>query len=175
MVASQDVGDGHSMAEHRLTAAEHAALVQELETLRARHETELAHRLRDARGFGRSADNDDVLTVFEEAAIEQARIAQLEDLVQRASIVDGDDPGDGVAGLGAVVLVTGDEGRDVEYELVGRRRPDGHAQQVTPASPLGRVLVGARVGDVVRVQPPGGRERVLRVLDVTYEDVADAA
>jgi len=57
------------MAEHRLTAPEHAALVQELETVRARHETELARRLRHARGFGRSADSDDVLTVFEEAAI----------------------------------------------------------------------------------------------------------
>src|SRR5829696_4019783 len=79
MVASQAVGDRHWMAEHRLTAAEHVALVQELETLRARHETELAHRLRDARSFGRSADNDDLLTVLEEAAVDRARIAQLED------------------------------------------------------------------------------------------------
>jgi hypothetical protein len=81
------------MPDYRLTAEEHAALVDELETLRARYETDLAHRLRDARSFGLSADNDDLLAVHEEAAIERARIAQLEALADGAMLVTTLSPG----------------------------------------------------------------------------------
>ena len=154
----------------RLTAQEHAALRHELETLRVRYETEVAHRLRDARSFGRSADNDDLLAVHGEAAIERARIAQLEGLVDRATIVDPRDAGGAAAGLGALVRVSDERGRIVAYELVGRRRPDAQGDQVTPASPLGKMLIRARVG--VRVTL---RERALRVLEISYRDAADAA
>ena len=166
-------GDG--MPDYGLTAEEHAALVHELETVRARYETELAHRLRDARSFGLSTDNDDLLAVHGEAAIERARIAQLEELVYRATNVDPRDADGAAAGLGALVRVSDERDRVAAYELVGRRRPDAHGHQVTPASPLGRMLTGARVGDIVRVTLPSGRERALRVLEISYRDLADAA
>ena len=158
-----------------LTSAEYATLAGELDLLRSRHRTELAHRLRLARGFGGSADNDDLLAVLEDTAVDEARIALLEELVRSASVVDGATAHDGAAGLGSIVRVTDDTGRIREYELVGRRSAETRRHEVTPASPVGQVLMGARAGDVVRVELPSGREQALRVLDVTREGAAGGA
>src|SRR5436190_5699160 len=74
--------------DHLLTEAEYAALASELDSLRDRHRLEVAERLRVARSFSAAPDDDDLLAVLEEAAIEQARIAQLEELLRTASVVD---------------------------------------------------------------------------------------
>jgi hypothetical protein len=68
----------------QLTQADFDALVHELEALRRKHRSELAWRLREARAFGSSTENDDLLAVAEDAVVEQARIAQLEELVRLA-------------------------------------------------------------------------------------------
>jgi transcription elongation factor GreA len=158
-----------------LTTAEYAALARELEALRGRHRAELAERLRLARGFGGSGDNDDLLAVLEEAAIDEARIAQLEEQVRAARVVDVGLAEVDAAGLGAAVRVVDDAGRECEYELVGRRKPDTRRHEVTPASPVGEALMGVRAGDVARVELPNGRVRVLEVLEVRYPDAAEAA
>ena len=163
-------------AEHVLTEADYAALVRELESLRARHRHEVAERLRLARGFSSSPDDDDLLAVLEEAAITQARIAQLEELVRTSTVVDGAAATDGVARIGTVVRVVDDAGRTTEYELVGRRTLASNRQAVSLASPVGKALIGARRGDVVQAVLPSGRRRTLHVLDVgPSADVAEAA
>jgi transcription elongation factor GreA len=155
-----------------LTQADFDALVRELESLRRNHRAELARRLREARAFGTSMENDDLLTVLEESAIDRARIAQLEELVRLASVVEGA-AGDGGAGLGSTVRVIDDEHRTTEYELIGRRSPDSVPHEVTFASPVGRALWGALPGDVLRVELPNGRARELRVLDVRHGPLAE--
>src|SRR5215216_6423744 len=78
----------------QLSPADYAELMRELDELRSRHRGELARRLRDARDFGSPGDDDDRLAVFEDAAVDEARIAQLEQLAGSASVVaDGDDRG----------------------------------------------------------------------------------
>jgi transcription elongation factor GreA len=151
---------------HLLTAADYAALVRELEALRARHRRDVAERLRIARGFSASPDDDDLLAVLEEAAIGQARIAQLDEVVRNASVVDSPAATDGAAGLGTFVRVIDDAGRTTDYELVGRRTSDSHRHAVSLSSPVGKALLGARSGDVVEAVVPSGRRRTLRVLDV---------
>lgn len=78
------------------------------------------------------------------------------------------------AGVGSTVRVAGEAGRMIEFELVARRHHHPRGLEVTPTSPVGELLMGARAGDVVRVRLPSGRDRVLRVLDVSsaaYRDV----
>lgn len=150
-----------------LTQADFDALVRELESLRHKHRGELAGRLREARAFGTSTENDDLLTVLEESAIDRARIAQLEELVRLASVVEGA-AGDGGAGLGSTVRVIDDKRRTTEYELIGRRSQESAPHEVTFASPVGRALWGALPGDVLRVELPNRRTRTLRVLDVRH-------
>jgi transcription elongation factor GreA len=150
-----------------LTQADFDALVRELESLRDQQRSELAGRLREARAFGGSTENDDLLAALEEATVDNARLAHLEELVQFASIVEGA-AGDGGAGLGSTVRVADDAGRTSEYELIGRRRQHSARHEVTMASPVGQALRGARPGDVVHVALPNGRNRTLRVLDVRH-------
>jgi transcription elongation factor GreA len=154
------------MAHHLLTESDYAALARELESLTERHRRDIADRLRVARGFSCAPDDDDLLAVLEEAAIDQARIAQLEELLRTASVVDESAATDGAAGLGTIVRVVDDAGRTIEYELVGRRTTDSHRHAVSLSSPVGEALLGAGRGDVVQAVLPSGRRRTLRVLDV---------
>ena len=158
-----------------LTAEDFEALVRELETLRERHRAAFARGLRDARMFGSPGENDDVLTVFEGAAVDEARIAQLEDLVRTATVVEAQAVFDGRAGLGCAVRVSDDRGRAKDYNLIGRRLHDSLPGDVSMGSPVGQALAGAAVGDTVRVSLPNGRERELRVLDVRPAVVTPAA
>jgi transcription elongation factor GreA len=151
----------------QLSAADYAELMRELDELRSRHRGELAQRLRDARDFGSAGDDDDRLAVFEDAAVDEARIAQLEQLARSASVVAVGDDANGVAGLGSTVRVADEAGETMEFELVGRRAADSTPREVSLASPVGKALIGVRPGDVARVALPSGRTRMLRVLDVT--------
>ena len=151
----------------QLSPADYAELMRELDELRTRHRGQLAQRLRDARDFGSPGDDDDRLAAFEDAAVVEARIAQLVQLARSASVVtDGDDT-DGAAGLGSTVRVADEAGETREFALVGRRAADAAPREVSLASPVGKALLGVRAGDVARVALPSGRVRLLRVLDVT--------
>ncbi|MGH2970509.1 MAG: GreA/GreB family elongation factor [Solirubrobacteraceae bacterium] len=150
-----------------LSPADYAELMRELDELRSRHRGELAQRLRDARDFGSPGDDDDRLAVFEDAAVDEARIAQLEQLARSASVVAIGAGTDGVAGLGSIVRVADEAGETMEFELVGRRAADSSRREVSLASPVGKALIGVRPGDVARVALPSGRARMLRVLEVT--------
>jgi transcription elongation factor GreA len=150
-----------------MSSAEYAVLVRELETLRAAHRSELAERLHDVRVHGTMSDNDDLLAVLEETAIDRARITQLEELVRCATVL-GDEHAtlDGAAGLGSNVRVTDGAGRTTDYRLIGRRTPDSPPEEVSLRSPVGKALAGTRAGDVVRVSLPSGRDRTLTVVAV---------
>ena len=148
-----------------LTRAEFDELATELQELRTTHQAELADRLRDARDYGSPGDNEDVLAVHEEVSVSVARIARLEKLLRSAPIVDREF--DGCVSLGCTVRVAGDGGRIAEYVLIGRRGEASARHEVSWESPVGRALLGARPGQLVRVELPDGRDRSLRILHVT--------
>lgn len=154
-----------------MSGAEYAVLTRELERLRASHRSELARQLHDVRAHGTTSDDDDRLAVLEEAAIDRARIAQLEDLVRCATVLDDDAEFDGAAGLGSTVEVADEAGRATKYRLIGRRTSESPAHDVSLGSPVGKALAGARTGDVVHVGLPNGRNRSLTVLDISASAV----
>ncbi|HEY6886266.1 MAG TPA: GreA/GreB family elongation factor [Solirubrobacter sp.] len=153
-----------------MSRADLSAAVHELDSLRGAHRLELAARLRDARAYGTASNDDDHLAVLEDAAVERIKIAQLERLIASATVVDDDAADADVAGLGSVVRVRDQRGRETDYELVGRLAVDGTRAQVTPGSPVGEALMRARVGDVVAVLLPNGRARTLTVVAVHRMD-----
>jgi transcription elongation factor GreA len=121
-----------------LSSADLAEATRELEALRSEH----------------GADPDEL----------HVRISHLERLVASATVVDVGTEPDGSARLGSFVRVRDDAGKETEYELVGRRADGARATQVTPASPVGEALLGAREGDRVQVELPSGRRRPLTVV-----------
>ena len=149
-----------------MSSADYAVLTRELESLRASLRSELAQRLHDVRAHGTTSDHDDRLAVLDETAIDRAGIAQLEDLVRCATVLDDDAVFDGAARLGSTVEVADEAGRTTSYTLIGRRTSDSPGHEVSLGSPVGKALAGARAGDVVHVGLPNGRQRSMTVLGV---------
>jgi transcription elongation factor GreA len=158
------------MAPPSVTRADFDALVGELDSLRSRHRDELARQLRDARACGSPADDDDVMAVLGEVSVDLDRISRLEELVRTAVVVDT--AFDGSAALGCAVRAVNESGRVIEFLLVGRRSSEAARHEVSPASPIGKALLGARPGTVVQVELPGGGSRLLEILEVLPPRVA---
>lgn len=122
----------------------------------------LAERLHRAIQQGDLSENADYIAAKEEQGFLEGRIQQIEMMLRNAVIIQEDGPKDEVA-LGSRVTVI-EEGVDEEekFRLVGPAEADPTNGKVSNESPLGRALLGHRVGDTVTVEAPGG-EIVFRI------------
>jgi transcription elongation factor GreA len=138
---------------------------EELDQLRAAKRDEIGGRLREARGYGEPGGNDEYLATREDEAIIDARIAVLEAMLAKASVVrDRGRPG--VVGLGSVVIADETEcGDGARYHLVGSHEAQAPGD-VSISSPVGQALAGRRAGETVTVSLPDGRTRRLRIASV---------
>jgi transcription elongation factor GreA len=152
-----------------ITAAARQALERELAILRLEKQHEIPRRLRLAREFGDTANNDEHQAIREDEAVLAARIARLEDILMRATVVD-DAPADDSVAIGSRVavvdLVTGER---LEYEIDGAHGPRRQGT-VSVLSPVGRALLGRRPGERVMVELPNGRRRELEVGEIRAAD-----
>lgn len=118
----------------------------------------------EARSFGDLSENAEYDEARNEQAKNEARIKELDELIQHAVVVDDAHLDAEMVGLGSAVKVERD-GKEVEYKIVGSNEADPFVNKVSDMSPVGKALVGARKGDVVQVDIPAGTIR-LKVLDV---------
>jgi transcription elongation factor GreA len=135
-------------------------LQEELERLRHELECGMAERLREARAFGAPAGNDDYLQIQEEEIILAVRAARLDELLERAQVIDSGSL-DGRAAVGTIVEVKNtDNGELVRHALVGGHEAP-RANTASAASPIGQALIGRKAGEIVVVHlPKGGRQRL---------------
>jgi transcription elongation factor GreA len=149
-----------------MTAAGLEALEAELDELRRRSRQELAERLREARAYGEGSNNDEYYAAWEEQMVIEARMADLEDTVRRATVVGSELAADGVAAIGSVLSVEDLGSGDIsQYRLAGAHQALERSA-ISAASPVGQALLGAAPGAVVNVHLPNGRSRSLRLLAV---------
>jgi transcription elongation factor GreA len=138
---------------------------EELDQLRAAKRDDIGGRLREARGYGEPGGNDEYLATREDEAIIDARIAALEALLAKASVVQRRDR-PGVVGLGSFVIVDDAEcGAGARYRLVGSHEAQAPGD-VSISSPVGQALLGRRAGETVAVSLPDGRTRRLRIASI---------
>jgi transcription elongation factor GreA len=147
---------------HELSQKAHDRLVAELEDLRTRGRIEMADRIERAREHGDLKENAEYHAAKEEKSKMEARIAQVTEILAHASIVEAGDSDEVVSG--SVVLLRYEEDDDDEAEryLIGsieERHDDLHV--VSPQSPLGEKLLGAKVGDTVAYDSPAGQLSVV--------------
>jgi len=148
-----------------VTAQGYQRLRLELEMLRGEARRTMRERLREARTDGHLEDNPALFDLLEEQAQLERRIAILEARLAAARIAEPN--GDGRAGIGSSVRLRDLETRElVEYELVGAIEGYVGQGRVSVQAPVGRALLGAAAGDIVRVACPRGQLR-LEVVDVT--------
>ncbi|MHB9033026.1 MAG: transcription elongation factor GreA [Anaerolineae bacterium] len=145
------------MAEqvHFLTAEGRTKLEQELNHLRDVRRIEVAESLKAAVEEGDLTENAGYDETKREQAFIEGRIRELEAILSNAQLLNNSVRVDVVL-LGASVTVVEDNYPQETYQIVGRTEADPIKGRISNESPLGKALIGKHIGDLVRVETPGG-------------------
>ena len=143
--------------EH-LTQAQKEQLEAELAELEGPKRAEVVQAIATARSFGDLSENFEYHAAKNEQGLLERRIRMLRDRLHRAVVVDEGAIATGTVGVGSVVEIEDEHGERMRVEISS---VDG----VSPDSPVGRALLGRRVGDEITVDAPRGswRARILSV------------
>jgi transcription elongation factor GreA len=142
------------VTSHHLSQATHERLTAELADLTSRGRIDIANKIQAARELGDLSENGDYHAAKDEQGKMEARIRQLEAILEDAVVVDQIDTGTVSAGTIVDIRYDGDD--DVERYLVGSIEERGDIDVISPTSPLGQALIGASLGDRVSYDSPGG-------------------
>lgn len=140
---------------------------QELEHLKSVRRREVAERIKQAREFGDISENSEYEDAKNEQAFIEGRILTLEKMLRNAKVVEQMERDPGVVGLGSTVRLRDLEfGDTVEYTIVGSMEANPQENRISNESPVGKALLGKRVGSVVEVVAPAGtlRFKVLKIV-----------
>ena len=149
--------------KHKVSQAHLDQMKEELNYLQTVREKEVAEQIREARSFGDLSENSE----YDEAKTEQgklySRIAELEELIENAEIIEIASEGDVISMGYRVSLLEIGESEPEDYEIVGSQESDPRLGRISEDSPIGRALMGKRAGDEILVEAPAGdlRFRIL--------------
>ena len=142
-------------------------LVDELKYLKLTRREEIKEQIAIARGFGDLSENAEYDEARNEQAKVEARILELESLIENAEIIDESMMDARSISLGSVVkLLDLDYDEEITYSIVGSNQADPLEKKISDQSPIGRALMGKKAGENVTVLAPAGELR-FRVLEVT--------
>jgi transcription elongation factor GreA len=130
-------------------------LEDELEYLRTVKRAQVAQRLHDAMGEGDIDENAEYDDAKNEQSFVEGRILTLETMIKNAVLIQEGKHRDQVV-LGSTVTIVEEGGEPETYHLVGSAEADPRQGRISNQSPLGRALLGKRVGDTVTVSAPAG-------------------
>jgi transcription elongation factor GreA len=128
---------------------------EELRTLTTVRRHEVEERIRRAKEFSDTVDNAEYDEAKSEQAFVEGRIKELERMLSSAKIIEQQPAADYVR-LGAHVTVVDGEGEEETYHLVGSHEADPRKRLISNESPIGRALLGKRVGEDATVVAPDG-------------------
>ncbi len=132
-------------------------LEQELEYLKSVRRHEVAERIKQAREFGDISENSEYEDAKNEQAFIEGRILTLENLLRNARLIDEANIDNFEVSVGSTVLVRDlGTGEDITYSIVGPTETNPLERRISNQSPVGRALLGHRVGDIVDVKVPAG-------------------
>jgi transcription elongation factor GreA len=149
-----------------LTAEGKQRFVAELRELQTVRRREVEDLIRRAKEFSDAVDNAEYDEAKTEQAFVEGRILELEHLLATARLIEEPTTRTDYVRLGAHVKVVDSEGDEETYYLVGSHEADPRKGLISNESPIGRALIGKRVGDEVTVLAPAGAFD-LRILDIT--------
>lgn len=138
-----------------LTKDGHKALVAELKDLTDNKLPAIIERVAKAREFGDLSENAEYHAAREDHAWIQGRIEELQGILSQAKVIEGTGK-NGEITLGSTVVVA-INGSQHEFHIVGEWEADPMAKKISHESPLGKALVGKKVGDAVEVEAPAGK------------------
>ncbi len=140
-----------------LTRERLVELEKELKELKINGRKEMAQKIAEARAHGDLSENAEYDAAKEEQGLFELRISKLEDVVSRARIIDANQFGnDKVHILSRVSIKNLKNQKSFEYTLVSPEEADFQAGKISVTSPVGQGLMGAKIGDKVKVKAPAG-------------------
>lgn len=153
--------------EFLLTQEGYDNLEKELERLKTEVRYEIAERIKVALGFGDLSENSEYDEAKNAQAANEMKIAELEEKVKYAKIIDESEIDTEVVQVGNVVKVLDMEfDEEVEYTIVGSTEVDTANNKISNESPIGKALLGKKKNNIVEVQAPVGIIK-LKILSIT--------
>ena len=150
----------------QLTQAGLEKLNGELEFLRTQGRTDIAEKIRVARGYGDLSENSEYDEAKNEQAKMEARIVELEKMLENVQIIEEATNTDVVSVGVRVTVLDIDFEEEITYKVVGPAEADPMNGLISDDSPVGKALVGAKVGDEVIAEAPAGEIR-FKVLSIS--------
>ena len=141
-------------------------LKEELDTLRTDKRREVAERIAHAREFGDIAENSEYDDAKNEQAMVEQKIAQLEERLSRARLIEKEDVPKGVVAIGTRVRLRDlDAKQTIEYVIVGSAEANPAESKLSNESPVGKAIIGRKKGETVEVAAPRGSMKY-KIMDV---------
>jgi transcription elongation factor GreA len=134
-----------------------AKLEKELELLKTVKRREIAERIKQALEFGDISENSEYEDAKNEQGFTEGRILQIEKMLRNAKVIDEQEVHADVVTIGSRVTLVESNGTDeMEYMIVGSAEADPEQAKISNESPVGRGVMGQKVGSIVNVNVPMG-------------------
>lgn len=142
-------------------------LQDELENLKTNGRAEIAEKIKVARGYGDLSENSEYDEAKNEQAKIEARIVEIEAMLKNIEIIEDVKGKAKTVVIGVKVKVLDEEyGDESEYRVVGSTEADPRSGKISDESPVGKALLGKKIGDEVIVDAPGG-EFKLKIIEIS--------
>ena len=140
-----------------MTGEGYQALDDELRRLKTQERPSVIAAISEARSHGDLSENAEYHAAKERQGWIEGRIAEIEDKISRAQVIDVSKLSGAQVKFGATVTVVDeDTEEEARYQIVGEHEADVKGGKVSITSPIARAMIGKEVGDVVEVNTPGG-------------------
>lgn len=140
-----------------LTTDGKAKLEEELHYLETDKRDEVGERIRIAREFGDISENSEYDDAKNEQAFIEQRIAEINDILANAQVVNAPKRGNKVV-IGSIVTLVDESGRERVFTIVGGAEADSSKGKISNESPVGAAVLGCKKGDAVEYEGPTGRK-----------------
>ena len=154
--------------EFKITSLRLADLEKELNYLKTTREREIAAMIAEARSYGDLSENSEYDAAKNEQAKLYGRIAEIEDILSHAVIIEDENEATGRVGLGCTVTVENEQGQQISYKITGSQEANPMEFKLSDDSPFGRAIVGKAAGDTFNVNAPAG-SYTMKIISVTRE------
>jgi transcription elongation factor GreA len=140
-----------------MTAQGHAAMMDEIKHLKSVERPRIIKAIEEARSHGDLSENAEYHAAKEQQGWTEARVAELEDKISRADVIDISRLSGKTVMFGAkVTLVDEESDEESTYQIVGEFEADVKKGKISVTSPIARAIIGKAMGDSVEVSTPGG-------------------
>ena len=147
-------------SKYKMSRERYDSLVEELHYLETVREKEVSELIKEARSFGDLSENSEYDEAKTELGKLYSKIAEMKVLIENAEIIEKSEMDTDVVNLSSSVkLLDVDENEEIEYKIVGSQEANPMEGRISDESPIGRAILGHRVGDTVTVEAPAGEMR----------------